>query len=512
MTDVVLFTDNTENIQISIPLGAFKVASVLRKAGYDTLVVNHFSNFTIDELKTLIDRAVDTNTKLIGFSTTFFNRLSIINGKRTYQPIGFDTIFPLGKEVEDQFISYVKTKYPDIKFMVGGSKAIPDYFNTNINYVCVGYSEDSVVNLLNHLSAGEDLKHSYINEHGITIIDDRKAANYSFADDDMVWQKTDIVNHRVLPLEIGRGCIFKCKFCSFPLQGKKGFDHIKKPEVLYKELLDNYERHGITHYLIVDDTFNDYTDKLKSIESVVTRLPFQPKFWCYARLDLICTRPETLDILYNIGVRGMYFGIETLDLTAGKIIGKGFDREKQIEMLHHIRKTYPDIALHGSFIAGLPRESLESIKLTCYQLENGQIPLHSWMIRPLLINENTTSLNFNSDINVNYEKYGYESAGVYSGYILWKNEHTSIFEAKDLSTKCMENSRKKEYFHVPGHDSFEMLNYGCDVQETMLTPFKDFDFHLIETIKYDSFMTEYKFKLMQLIDNAQVVELVDTQR
>jgi radical SAM superfamily enzyme YgiQ (UPF0313 family) len=29
---------------------------------------------------------------------------------------------------------------------------------------------------------------------------------------------------KVLPIEIARGCIFKCKFCSYPLNGKQNLD------------------------------------------------------------------------------------------------------------------------------------------------------------------------------------------------------------------------------------------------------------------------------------------------
>ena len=498
MYDAIIFTENTNEIQISIPLGGFKVASVLRKHGYSVLVVNHLSTFSLEELKTLIDLSVSDITILVGFSTTFLQSIEEnVN-------MGMDTVFPQGKAFEDEVISYIKEKNHAIKFAVGGTKASPVYVNTNIDYVFMGYSEISIVNLMNHLTTGSHLSFSHVNENGITIVDDRKAATYNFTTDRMVWGNLDVGNHKVLPLEIGRGCIFKCKFCSFPLNGKKKLDYIKEADLIHDELLENFVKFGVRHYIIVDDTFNDHILKLKAIESVVKKLPFEPIFWCYTRLDLLCSYPEMIDVMYNIGVRAMYFGIETLDITAGKIIGKGYDRVKQISMIEHIRYRYPDMSMHGSFIAGLPTESLSSIKQTLSQLENGDIPLNSWMVRPFILFKDD-AYTFNSDLDVNYKNYGYEVTGQNGNMLLWKNEHTNIQEAFELTTECINVSRTKEHFYVPGHDSIELVNFGHDFYTTSKTAFKDFRWDILKDHKVSDFIDEYKTRLFKEL-NAQVVE------
>jgi radical SAM superfamily enzyme YgiQ (UPF0313 family) len=507
MYDAIIFTDNTDEIQISLPLGGFKIASVLRKNGYPTLVVNHLSTFTADEIKKLVDLVVTEQTKIVGFSTTFFRD---VESDSDGSHLGFDTVFPQGKAFEDEILTYIKTKNNNVKFVAGGTKTYPKYENTNIDYVFMGYSETSIIDLLRHLTTSSSLPNSYLNENGIVIVDDKKALSYNFTRDKMIWEKTDIVNHQVLPIEIGRGCIFRCKFCSYPLNGKKNLDYIKQTEIIYQELLDNYTRFGITHYFIVDDTFNDHIDKLKAIESAVKRLSFQPKFWCYARLDLLCTNEGMLDVLYRIGVRAMYFGIETLNLSTGRLIGKGYDRQKQIAMIRYIRDTYPDMALHGSFIAGLPKESVNSIQQTCDQLATGQIPLHSWMIKAFVIFKNDETA-FNSELDINYDKYGYTIESEYQNMLIWKNEETTMLAAHDIATKCISDSRTKDYFCVPGHDSFEMVNFGYDQRETMRTSFKDFKWDIIKSGVVSDFIANYKSQLFEIL-NAQVAELVDAQR
>ena len=490
MYDIIIFTDNTDDMQISIPLGAFKIASVLRKNGYKTLVINHLSKFNLDELKILIDVVMTDSVALVGFSTTFLKNSSFSNN----DTLGF---LPQGKSFENDLFEYIRNKNEKVKFVLGGANTSMMCSNKNINYVILGYAEASIVNLMNHLKHGVTLEKATKNIFGITVIDDRTAPTYNFNQDEMIWEKTDICNHTVLPLEIGRGCIFKCKFCSYPLNGKKNVDYIKHPDVFYNELLRNYTEFKIKHYFFVDDTFNDTVEKLNQLEQVVKRLPFQPIFWCYARLDLICTRPETLDTLYNIGCRAFYFGIETLNERTGRIIGKGYDREKQIQMIALIKEKYPSISMHGSFIMGLPEEPLESLLKTVDQLLKGEILLDSWMMKPLYI-MSTKSISFLSDIDINPEKYGYiikESPNIK----LWKNEHIDFFKARQITDSFIKDSRTKPYFKVPGHDSFEFVNYGMDFATSKNTSFKDMDFEFVKTQAVPQFIANYKSQLFRYL-------------
>jgi hypothetical protein len=96
------------------------------------------------------------------------------------------------------------------------------------------------------------------------------------------------------------------------MNGKKNLDFVKDVELLRKELQDTYDKFGVSTYSIVDDTFNDNEYKLDLILEAVKQLTFKPIFWAYTRLDLLETKKQ-IEKLYEIGVRGYYFGIETLN-------------------------------------------------------------------------------------------------------------------------------------------------------------------------------------------------------
>lgn len=503
MYNVIIFTDITDNIASTLPIGAYKCAHVLRKNGYSCLVVNHLSDYSNNELQELLDIALSHKTLMVGFSSTFLKNTNVERepGKPTpeYLDIGYSTVFPQGKAFEDNIISYIKQKNNNIKIIVGGSKTNPQYSNKNIDYAFIGFSETSIVNLANHLSKGAELLNSKKNIFGVNIVDDRFAKGYDFSNEDMVWLDTDVVNHKCLPIEIGRGCIFRCKFCSYPSNGKQNLDFVKRADILYDELMHNYEKFGVTNYSIVDDTFNDHVEKLEEIRAVVKKLPFKPNFWSYVRLDLICTKPETLEMLYDIGVRFMYFGIETLHKPTGKIIGKGFDRVRQIKMLEQIKATHPDMYLHGSFIVGLPEESLEQVTVTLEQLVNREIPLDSWSVHPLALSK-IGNKSFTSEFETDYVKFGYEDQGSDNSIVInWKNKFMTWDKAKEVAKEYSTKHLFGPHSKMQAGISIHLSTYGIDPDETANTLQKDFDFNKVETVIRPSFISEYKNKMLELI-------------
>jgi hypothetical protein len=488
----------------SLPIGAYKVAHSLRKHGYSCLVVNHLSDYTFKEIVELIDLTVSDQTYLIGFSTTFLRNTQIPKdpSKPTplYPELRGHTVFPQGKDFENQVLEYIKSKNKHIKTMAGGARVTTEYNNKNIDYVCIGYSEISAVNLMNHLIKNDTLTNTRKNIWGVTVIDDRFAKAYKFPEEDMVWLDTDVVNHRLLPIEIGRGCIFKCKFCNYPMNGKQQLDFVKYPEIIKRELEYNYEKFGITHYTIVDDTFNDHPEKLNALLEVVKTLNFKPVFWGYHRLDLLCTRPETVQTLYDIGVRGMYFGIETLNIKTGNIIGKGYDRSKQIAMIQHIRSTYPDLSMHGSFIVGLPHETIESCTDTFNRLINQEIPVNSWMFYGLMLNNNDM-FSFHSELSLNYSKYGYVKTETPENavHINWKNECMTSADAQRLANEFVTESRSKDYLLISSESCMYLTNFGYDVSHFRNTAWKNVPWNNLEYVIRPKFVNEYKVKLFELL-------------
>jgi len=483
MYDIIMFTGTKSLLNFETPpIGAFKCAHELRLNGFSCLVVNHYTEYSVTELMQLLDTVVSSNTLFIGFSSTFMQedygqRHHLTNSEmenfndsgdqlantKKYKHYNMNSSY-MFEHVIKRHVSKIN---PNIKIVVGGALVNKEFKSKVFDYAVVGYAETAVVDLAKFLKdATNKLSNSYKNIYGVTIIDGSSSnGNYLLKDSTMQWLPEDVVAHTVLPIEIGRGCIFKCAFCSYPMNGQKTIDYNKNVDQIITELQFNYDTYGIFSYNIVDDTFNDSIQKLEALVTKISMLPFQPIFWCYARLDLICTHPETLDMLYKIGVRSMFFGMETLDRKSGLAIGKGYSRSKQIAMIAHIKNIYPDVHLFGSFIIGTPYESMESLELTFRQLHSKEIKLDSWGLNPLYISSNRA---YGDKIAANYENYGYtidteyytEQNNVHVSYIPWKNEHMTFGTAVRIA---FENQQITD--SVP-HSEWGLRNFNQCIDRT----------------------------------------------
>lgn len=514
MYDAIIFTDITDNIGAAKPLGAYKCAQSLRDHGYTCLVVDNLHSFTRKELSSLISLTVNKQTKIVGFSNTFLANSNVAKNPDgstpPYQPLVGKVFLPQGKEVEDLLVFLIKQKNPNVKIVLGGARASPNESNSNVDYVCLGYSENSILNLLNHLTSGQELKKSTKNIWGKIIIDDRKAEDYDFQNSQMIWLPTDVVNQTVLPLEVARGCIFRCKFCSYPMNGKQQLDFVRNESQLMYELEKNYNEYGIYQYIISDDTFNDNDYKLDLMLNGIKKLKFQPEFWAYARLDLLARNiHKNFQKLYDIGLRGTQFGIETLHEPTGRIIGKGYSRRKQIETIQYIRNTFGDrVSLHGTFIAGLPEESEESCRTTFNLLESQELPLHSWRWFPLGIPK-SSRFAWNSEIALDYKKYGYHETSVNEDltYINWANKYTTFERVTALANEFNTISSQSNTMRLHNILGWSILSLGYTKEFITDSVYSKVNFNEIENKKI-KFMEDYKTQLFKLLELSIEVDKV----
>jgi len=505
--DIVIFTDVTDTTLIFKSLGAFKLAHICRLNGFKALVVDHFHMWNIGELRNLLSKIISSSTKIIGISTTFFNSTNgnnvyDTNNYQNYTNINFqETFCPQGKEFENQFVSVLKQMNSDCKILLGGHKASPETNNKNVDYIMTGHGEQSIIDLLQLLDNNQNLSmlpNSYKNIFGITIIPGHEISGEKFACGGMEWKDYDVFNAKVLPIEIARGCIFNCSFCSYPLRGKKTLDFVLNHDLMYQEFKNNYEQFGITTYQIVDDTFNDSDEKLDRVLSVVSKLNFQPTFWCYSRLDLAVAKPYRISKMYDIGIRAVHFGIETLNEKIGKTIGKGLSTAKQIEAINGIREKYGDkILLHGSFILGLPGETLESMKNTHDELYSGNLPLHSWNWHAFSLRKFT---RYKSEFEKNFESYGLTEMGVVNGKINWSSEITTYEDMIKLQDEWNNMDREIHDFRITSQTAWALLNYpeyNYDIISSLR--YKTIDWNHVNKCKI-KFVDEYKKNLLDWLN------------
>lgn len=519
--NVILLCDLTDNLTMPHTLGPYKVAKALRDQNYDVTVLHHLHIFSVKEIKELLAQLVNENTLFVGVNNFFYKSLDSLELKDTeinledHRPSALGSMIPHGVKYNAELKQLIKSKNPNCNLMLGGPGAADSENNKFYDYIIMGYADTSIVNLANHLADNSiPLEKSYRSIYGPRIINDSKAENYNFAETMMQYEEKDtILPGETIVTEIARGCIFKCAFCAYPLNGKKKLDFIKHKELLIKEFTDNYEKFGVFRYLFSDDTVNDSVEKCQMIYEVAQALPFKIEWWGYIRLDLLTAHPETIDMLFGSGLKATFFGIETFNQKTGSIIGKGGNRTKLIQTLRNIKSKYGEsVTLNAGLIYGLPHESVESLESTTEFLLSDQNPLDTWTAQALRIRERPEQSNgFISDIDTNWKKYGYKkkqnsSKNVVAVNLLnWENEHTSYTEVVKLLEGLYDRSAKQNRTKVSGNYALWAMGQGMPEEEIFNKKNNDVDWHKLDILK----LNQAQLYRKKFTDNLGLQSLVD---
>lgn len=439
---VIIFTDIAQ-IPWSRTGGPYRLATELRKNDYPTIVIDHFLWASVINKQLVfdaIDRFVTEETLAVGFSITFaqkkFFDLHVPMVKRLFDP-SIDSIL-LSKEdgiyavpLNDEFMQEIKDrilkKNPKTKLVLGGaSKNFIDITNTMFDSYIVGFADKTFPGYVKYLD-GKNPFFQYRTENNKVIIDqDPGATGFNVDAAYIQWEDEDImIEGERVPIEISRGCIFKCSFCGYALNGKKKLDYLKSTDILKNEMIRNYEKFGIKDYWFTDDTYNDTPEKVFAIRDMVKELPFDIKFRAYLRLDLLAAHPETVDAINETGLEMTMLGIESLNYENAKLVGKGIRPEKVLKTLEWLWKEKDwdkNVYIMTCIILGLPYDTpdnmtwIDTIDSTDYYCDN-------ICVNPLYISRGTSAL-FSSTFDKEYDQHGYyfEEGAIWE----WKNSNTGM--------------------------------------------------------------------------------------
>lgn len=477
MSHVIILT-GTSNFVSTRAIGAYQIANVLRNEGFQTSVVDFFPlilhYYGIEKIKEILSKLITKETLWIGISSTFLSPNMLNDGSTRVSAKKFlqkDSLILFSDEQKKEIKQFVYSINPNIKWVVGGSRAwVKDDGYKLIDVYIEGYSDISVVEYTKFLKGKNPFLPFRNNRDGsMSIVHDKKASLFNFTTHKFNWHEHDnILPNESLPIEITRGCIFKCKFCSYPLNGKNKFDYIKDTNILLEEFIENYENFGTTNYVFLDDTYNDSPYKVELLyEKVFSKLPFKINWGAYLRLDLLSAHTETIDILKASGLKSAFFGIESLNYNSNKSVGKGMKPEKTYEILKILKNKWNNTTLRGGFILGLPNDSKESIEKWFDILIQDDYPLDSIALAVLQIfpsAKKSLSAPWLNDIELDPKKYGYMIEGPRD---LWTN-NTGLtkLEATDMHTKFVEKLYEKNKFGWDWSQYFGLLNLGYkDIDE-----------------------------------------------
>lgn len=385
-------------------IGPYKIAHVCRSQGYSAQVIDFVMSMTYDTLLGYLRKFVNAETKMVALSATF---LCQVPARQS------DGSWARAPEHVIQALRQIKIEFPQAKYVLGGYMSEHlDGFGF-IDCRVLSNAEAIMAELINYFAGvGEEpqyklQKPSWKRAAGLEkMYYAPRNAVYNIETDNFSFHEQDcIVEGETLPLEVSRGCVFKCKFCNHENLGRPKLDYLRSMDCIRAELINNYERWGVTNYNVLCDTFNDTEIKLRRWHEMVTSLPFKIKFAAYIRVDLIHRFPDMAHLLQEGGLHAAFHGLESLHPEASRIVGKAWSgkhaREYIPELYHNIWGG--QVHQHLNFIVGLPSDSIESMESTADWVIQNQLQSASFGELYLV----KGSFRHLSEFERNAEQYGY---------------------------------------------------------------------------------------------------------
>jgi radical SAM superfamily enzyme YgiQ (UPF0313 family) len=258
-------------------------------------------------------------------------------------------------------------------------------------------------------------------------------------------------NKDILGFEVGVGCKFNCTFCNYELRNAK-ITKLADPLELRNYLQEAHSKYGISNFFASDDTLNETDEKLEIVLEAMSGLDFHPEITAYARLDLITSRKQQLELLGKIKFRSLFFGIESFNPEASKAVRKKSGLGNNYETLKNIRDISPDTYTVGGMIVGLNKDSEQSIFESVDRVINEKL-LSSFQFGALSITRPTGIIgaDFYSDLDKDPEKFGYKIIDVINFHhgnknmasYAWQSDWTDSTKANDLTNRLYEYCRGK---------------------------------------------------------------------
>ncbi len=119
-----------------------------------------------------------------------------------------------------------------------------------------------------------------------------------------------------MPILSGRGCRFHCNFCYRMDEGMR----LRSPEAIVDEIRFLRRAYGINYIAFADELLMTSADRTVELCEAFLRADLGMKWDCNGRLNF--ARPEVLDLMKRSGCVFINYGIECMDDTVLKRMGK----------------------------------------------------------------------------------------------------------------------------------------------------------------------------------------------
>lgn len=281
-----------------------------------------------------------------GFSVVALERnkthLDIEKAITEYKPrfVGISVPYSFYAVSALQLLRSLKSKY-HIPIIVGGAHVTicPNDFK-EADYICIGYGENYLLNLL---SSKQPIPGLDMNDLPTIICNDKNL----------------LCNGLYYNRYIGsRGCVFNCSFCSNNILSNGRIHHRDVDKVIDDLIL--LKSKGFNRIVFHDEVFTINKKRVKQLCQGILDNNLDIHWWCQTRANLL--DDELASIMSKAGCDGISFGVESGDENVLLSCSKEVELASVILSIKHCHDY--NMLAYGGFIIGFPSDTTQTVKNT----------------------------------------------------------------------------------------------------------------------------------------------------
>lgn len=329
------------------------IAGSLRAAGYDPVIYDAMSHWhSYDDIRKRIEAERPDVVGTTAFTAEILDALKVLK---------------LAKDIDPGIVTIIGNVHPTFCY--------EEIFRNDpgiVDYVVMGEGEQTVVELMDCLSAGEDpgkvRSIAFSRKGSVTVTPSRP-----FIDDldslPMAWDLVDWSIYTYKPMEgsvlaitsTSRGCSQKCSFCSQQLFWKRHWRG-RSAENVVAELEYLRDSFGVDVVMFADETPTLDGKRWERILDLLIERRVGTKILMETRVDDIIRDEHIMDKYRQALIDHIYIGVEATSQATLDAFNKNIKVEDSKRALDLINAQ--DIVSETSFVLGMPDDTPESMAKT----------------------------------------------------------------------------------------------------------------------------------------------------
>lgn len=354
MSDIIFVSPTEKPLYSHESVGTLILASILKNKGLDVDIYRFLETEYTDYhsfVEKTAENIVARNPKIVSFYCRCDYYLIIIRIAEKIKSLNKDIIIIFGGPQADALAEETLECIP------------------YIDYCCLGEGETTVYPLFSALLNGEDPTNTaglVYRDDKMNIIKNPRPEMMQNLDES---PKVDLsllpeaimktLPQQTIHVDTGRGCPFKCTFCSTSLFWKRKF-RLKSNERVIEEIKELYENHDCRNFNFIHDLFTANKKKLIDFCEDVQKCNLKINWSCSSRVDTL--DEETIIAMKNAGLASVFLGVESGSVRMQKLIKKNIDPEQALNIVKILTKH--GIHPTASFIYGIPEETDDDVSAT----------------------------------------------------------------------------------------------------------------------------------------------------